>query len=99
MQAQQDSLLDEGMMVEVRQAVEAVANEQAVVPDARVKALEMLQQIAANILSPPLAQGQHGDTLEAARTRYGRLKTVSGPYKRTLAPLPSAVLNPRRVLH
>jgi hypothetical protein len=83
---------------EVAQAVDGVANEQAVLPDARVQALEMLRQVVANIIDPPKPAGQPSwpdqGAVDAARLRYARLKLVSGLYKRTLAPLPSAVRPP-----
>ncbi|ELR22491.1 uncharacterized protein ACA1_141800 [Acanthamoeba castellanii str. Neff] len=79
---------------EVAQAVDGVANEQAVLPDARVQALEMLRQVVVNIIDPPKPAGQPSwpdqGAVDAARLRYARLKLVSGLYKRTLALLPSA---------
>jgi hypothetical protein len=86
---------------EVAQAVDGVANEPAVLPDARVEALKMLRQVVANIIDPPKPAGQTAwpdqGAFDAARLRCARLKLVSGPYKRTLAPLPSAVRRPALV--
>lgn len=72
---------------EVREAVLAVSREAVVGPDERLHALELLLQIVSNLVDPPVPPQE----AEAARSRYGRLKVASGPFRRTLAPLPSAV--------